>query len=90
MHSVPHTSILAVQVARVAGEGPIVTQQAYTTLVNRLTLLLRRAEGNSRITGMLKRRAKVRLVVDFTGCAGHTTAVEEEEKEEDGGAGVYA
>eukprot|EP00752_Nemacystus_decipiens_P010334 g9206.t1 len=46
------------QAARVAAEGPILTQQAYTTLVNRLMLLLRRAEGSSRISGKLKKRAK--------------------------------
>ncbi|CAM9617948.1 unnamed protein product [Ectocarpus sp. 12 AP-2014] len=46
------------QATKVAAEGPILTQQAYTTLVNRLMLLLRRAEGNSRIPSMLKKRAK--------------------------------
>ncbi len=50
------------QAALVAAEGPILTQKAYTTLVNRLALLLRRAEGNSRIPGKLKRRAKVQSV----------------------------
>ncbi|CAM9304009.1 unnamed protein product, partial [Hapterophycus canaliculatus] len=46
------------QAARIVTEGPILTQHAYTTLVNRLMLLLRRAEDNSRISGKLKRRAK--------------------------------
>lgn len=46
-----------------AAEGPILTQQAYTSLVNRLMLLLRRAEGNSRIPGKLKKRAKVMMTV---------------------------
>eukprot|EP00903_Cladosiphon_okamuranus_P010377 g9816.t1 len=46
------------QAARVAAEGPILTQQAYTTMVNRLMLLLRRAEGDSRIPVKLKKRAK--------------------------------
>ncbi|CAM9712649.1 unnamed protein product, partial [Laminaria digitata] len=46
------------QAARVAEAGPILTQEAYTTLVNRLMLLLRRAEGNPRIASKLKRHAK--------------------------------
>lgn len=52
-------STLPEQAAKVAAEGPILTQQAYTTFVNRLMLLLRRAEGNSRISSKLKKRAKV-------------------------------
>ncbi|CAM9680697.1 unnamed protein product [Ectocarpus sp. 6 AP-2014] len=51
-------SIEIQQATKVAAEGPILTQQAYTTLVNRLMLLLRRAEGNSRISSKLKKRAK--------------------------------
>lgn len=54
-----------------AAEGPILTQQAYTTLVNRLMLLLRRAEGNSRISGKLRKRAKVMIVSPSKGCALH-------------------
>ncbi|CAN0467898.1 unnamed protein product, partial [Ectocarpus sp. 12 AP-2014] len=51
-------SIEQQQATKVAAEGPILTQQAYTSLVNRLMLLLRRAEGNSRISSKLKKRAK--------------------------------
>eukprot|EP00904_Undaria_pinnatifida_P010304 jgi/Undpi1/6403/HiC_scaffold_20.g08884.m1 len=47
-----------VAAARVAAAGPILTQEAYTTLVNRLMLLLRRAEGNPRIASKLKKHAK--------------------------------
>lgn len=57
------------QAALVAAEGPILTQQAYTTLVNRLALLLRRSEGNSRIPGKLRRRAKVQSVPGMNICS---------------------
>lgn len=65
----PRLFVGGIQAARVAAEGPILTQQAYTTLVNRLMLLLRRAEGNSRISGKLKKRAKVGIASPSKDCS---------------------
>lgn len=46
-----------------AAAGPILTQENYTSLVNRLTLLLKRAESNPRIAGRLWDRAKVDIIL---------------------------